>query len=510
MKKTALIIMVITVASKILGLGREITLSYFYGVSSISDAYLLSITIPAVIMGFIGAVISTGFIPMFSNLKRNYGITIGNRYTNNVVNLLLIVCTVIVLLGLLYTNQLVRLFASGFEGETLELAVNFTRISILSIYFSSLLLVFCDYLKVNGSYTIPILIGFPLNILTITSIFLSKNQSVLILSIGSLVAIASQLIFILPFVLKKGYSYKPILNMKDEHVRNMLYIAIPVMIGVTVNQLNVLVDRTLASQIAVGGISAITYATRLNTFVQGIFVVSIVTVMYPVISKFAADNNMLDFKKSISESISGINLFVLPATVISMIFAQPLVKLIFGRGEFGADAISMTASVLFFYSIGMVGFGLRDVLSKAFYSLQDTKTPMINGIISMVINIVLNVILSRFLGLGGLALATSISAILCTGLLFISLRRKIGSLGLKNLCVTFLKLLVASLLMGMVAKLIYNLFTDYIGSNISLLTSLGVGGVVYLVIVYYMKIEDAVTLVSSFKRKLVGPRKNIR
>jgi len=184
----------------------------------------------------------------------------------------------------------------------------------------------------------------------------------------------------------------------------MVYIALPVIIGVSVNQINVLVDRTIASRVAEGGITALNYASRLNGFVQGIFVLSITTALYPMISKMVAESNMEGLKKSVSEAISGINLLVIPATVGSMIFAEPVVMLLFGRGKFDVEAIAMTSAALFFYSLGMLGFGLREVLSRAFYSLQDTKTPAINATIAVVMNIIPNIILSKYMGIGGLAL----------------------------------------------------------------------------------------------------------
>ncbi|KPU27361.1 membrane protein [Caloranaerobacter sp. TR13] len=502
MKKTAIILMILTIFSKIFGFARDITLSYFYGASNISDAYLISITIPMVIFSFIGTGIATGYIPMYSKIENSSGIVEANIYTNNLVNVLIVMCTFIVILGFLFTNQIVKLFASGFEGDTLVLAVKFTKISLLGIYFTGVVYIFKGFLQIKGNYTIPALVGFPLNFIIILSIFISSKTNILVLSIGSVIAIASQLILVLPSAYKKGYKYEFILNIKDEHIKDMAYIALPVIIGVSVNQINILVDRTLASQIAIGGISALNYANRLNGFVQGIFVISIATVMYPMISKMAVENNMIGLKKTLSEAISSINLLVLPATVGAMIFAEPIVRLLFGRGAFDANAISMTSYALFFYSIGMVSFGLREVLSRAFYAMQDTKTPMINAAIAMVMNIILNIILSKFLGIGGLAFATSISAIFCTVLLFISLRKKIGSFGMKSIIISFIKILCASLVMGVIAKVSYNILLNSINANLSLIISIGIGAVIHFIIIYFMKIEEVDTMVSTLKKKL--------
>lgn len=502
MKKTALLLMIITIISKLVGFARDLTLSYFYGASSITDAYLISITIPSVIFGFIGTGIATGYIPMYSKIEKLEGSNEGNRYTNNLVNILLVLCTILFVFGLIFTVPIVKLFASGFEGETLEMAISFTRVTLVGMYFTGLISVFNGFLQIKGNYAIPALIGFPMNFFTIIAIIISSKGNVLLLSVGTVIATASQLLLVLPFTYKKGYKYKPVFDLKDKHIKNMVNIALPVIIGVSVNQINVLVDRTLASRVAEGGISALNYANRLNGFVMGIFVLSITTALYPIISKMVAEDNMDGLKKSVSEAISGINLLVIPATVGFMIFSEPIIRLLFDRGKFDAQAITMTSGALFFYSLGMIGFGLREVLSRAFYSLQDTKTPAINATIAVLLNIILNIILSRFMGIGGLALATSISAILGTILLYVSLRKKIGSFGMKNLSISFVKIIGASLVMGLIAKLSFNTMKGAVGQNISLVIAIGIGAVVYGVMIYFMKVEEVDVLVGMLKDKL--------
>ena len=142
MKKTAFLLMMITIVSKLVGFGREITLSYFYGASNISDVFLISLTIPNAFFSFIGAGISTGYIPLYSEIEQKYGEKGGIRYTNNLVNTLFVLCSGIIVFGLLFTDYIVKIFASGFEGDTLALAIKFTRISIFGIYFTCLINIF--------------------------------------------------------------------------------------------------------------------------------------------------------------------------------------------------------------------------------------------------------------------------------------------------------------------------------------------------------------------------------
>ncbi|NLZ49100.1 MAG: murein biosynthesis integral membrane protein MurJ, partial [Clostridiales bacterium] len=455
MKKTALLLMIITIVSKIFGFGREIALSYFYGATNISDVFIISQTIPNVIFSFIGTGISTGYIPSYSKIEQKFGKNEGVRYTNNLVNILLILCTGIIIIGLIFTDKIVKIFAAGFEGDTLALAVRFTRISLFGIYFTGLINIFGGFLRLQGNYVIPASVGFPMNIFIILSIFLSSKTNVSVLAIGSVIAAASQLALFIPFLRRKGYRYKFLVDINDENTKKMIYVALPIILGVSAKEINVLVDKTFASSIAVGGISALNYASKLNGFVRGLFVTSIATVMYPMISKMVAQNNFDGLKKSVSEAINLIIIFVIPSTIGAMIFVEPVVKLLFGRGAFDPKAISMTSNALFFYSIGMASFGLRDILSRVFYSMQDTKTPMINAFISLGLNIILNMILSRFLGIGGLALATSIASIFCTGLMFVSLRKKIGPFGMKNTTISFIKILASSLVMSVVAYVVY-------------------------------------------------------
>ncbi len=504
MRKTAFLIIILTIISKVLGFGREITLSYFYGVSNISDAYLISSTIPTFVFALIGTGLAASFIPMYNKITQEKGDFSANKFTNNLINFIIVVSTLIILFTLIYTAPIVKLFASGFDDETLGLAVTFTRVSILGIYFSGLGYIFRSYLQIKGSFAAPALVGLPYNFFIITSIVLSFIfESVLILPIGIVTAFMFQVIFLFPSLKRHSFIYKVTFNMKDRDIRKMVYLSLPVIIGVSANEINSLVDRTLASQIAVGGISALNYASTLNSFIQGIFSLSIATVIYPAISKMAINNKLHDLKKTVSRAISAINLLVIPCTVGAMIFARPIVSMLFGRGAFDDQAISMTSYALFFYSIGMFGVGIREILSRAFFSLQDTKTPMVNAAIAMIINIILNIILSKYLGIGGLALATSISAIICSILLMGSLKKKIGPVGIKKILISFFKISFASILMGVIAKLSYDFITaNLLTQGLSLLISIIIGFLSYLVIIYLMKIEGVDIIVNAVKRKI--------
>ena len=496
--------MIFGVVSKVIGFGREITLAYFFGASSVSDAYLISLTIPMVIFSFVGVAVKTTYIPLFSEIINNDGVSAGNSFTDNVICCLMAICTLIVLVVLGFTTQIVKLFASGFAGDTLLIAVQLTKFTIVAIYFTGINYIYEAFLQVNRNFIVPGLIGIPLNIIVIISIVLASKGNFKLLAVGQVAAVFSQMLLLSIFMYKNGYRFKLAINIKDKYILKMMVLSLPVMIGTSDNQINKLVDRTLASNILEGGISALVYANKLNLFIHGTFSLAIATVLFPQISKMASDNNIEGLKSNLSKSIIGIIVLVLPVTVGTVIFSTPIVDLLFGRGAFGTDAVVLTANVLVFYSIGMVGYGMREVLSGAFYSMQDTKTPMINAVIGMVLNVILNVILSKYLGICGLALATSISALVTTGLLFIGLRRKIGLFGDNQFAKSVVKISTASICMGLIAKFgnDYLLFISG-NSSLALFLSVVLGAFSYFIMVSFMGIDEVEEVVVAVKRKIV-------
>ncbi|MGG2467867.1 murein biosynthesis integral membrane protein MurJ [Paraclostridium bifermentans] len=506
--KSAFWLMVVTMLSKVLGFGREIVLSYFYGTSAYSDVYIVSMNIPLVVFSSIGVALVTTFIPLYQEALNSKGEERALKFSNNVMSIVVILSIILGVLGFIFAEPLVKLFAVHYTGEKLALAVKFVRIMIGGVVFIGLSNLMTSYLQIKGDFTIPGMIGFPNNIVIITSIILSAvTGNIYILAIGTLIGMLSQFLFQVPFAIKKGYKFKPTIDFKDEYLRKMLILVLPVLIGVAVNQVNAMVDRSLASGLGDGVITALNNANRLNGFVMGLFIATLGAVIYPTLSKLSSENNKEKFAESVANSVNCINLLVIPASIGAIVLATPVVRILFERGAFDERSTVLTATALVFYSIGMVGFGLRDILDKVFYSLKDTRVPMINGIISVLLNIILNIILVKVMGHGGLALATSLSAIICIFLLFRSLKKKIGYYGQDKIRATFIKTLVASTVMGVVTYFVYKFLFGVLGLGfiqeaISLGISIAVGGVIYLALIVVFKVEEVNMAIDMIKKKL--------
>lgn len=499
--KATIALMIVTIISKILGFGREVVLGAAYGTTSYSDIYITAMNIPSVLFSAIGTAIATTFIPLYYENENIGGKKKSLIFTNNIFNIIFVIGIVISGLAFLFTDKLVGVFAIGFEGEKLVKAIEFTRIMILGGLAIILSNIISSYLQIKEEFIIPGLVGLPFNIIIIISIILSVKINIYILPIGTLIAMTSQLLFQMPFAYKKGYKYVPTINLKDEYIKKMVWLVTPVFIGVGVNQVNAMIDRTLASTLFEGAISALNYANRLNLFVTGLFIVSISAVVYPMLSKLSSYNDNKEFSETVAKSVNSVILLVIPASIGAIALAKPIVKVLFERGAFDATATDMTAIALIFYSIGMVSFGLRDILGKVFYSLQDTKTPMVNGALAMITNIILNIILVKYMGHAGLAFATSLSAIFCIILLFRSLNKKIGNFGQKKIIKVFIKSLIASLIMGVITRWGYNMILATLGVGtiyevMSLFISIIIGIIVYSILIMTLKIEE-VTMIKE-------------
>ncbi len=507
-KKATILVMIITLLSKITGFLREILLGSAYGATYVTDAYLVALTIPQTLFASIAAAIGTTYIPLYSRIRVEEGPEEAVRFTNRVLNVVVFVSTALAVVGMVFTRPIVSLIAMGFKGEVLKLAISFTRITFPMIIFIGMCQVFMSFLQANNEFTLPALIGIPNNMIIIATLLLSGMVGPYGLVVGTFVGSVIQVAVLLPGVFKKDYRYRRVLSFKDSYVVKVVALALPVMLGSTVQQLNALIDRMLASGLPEGSISALNFANKLNGFAYGLFTISLSTVIYPLLSRLSAEKDMAGFKDKLVKALNVITLIILPITVGAVVLRQPIVSVLFERGQFDARATAMTASALMFYSLGMVFYGYRDVLNKTFYSLQNTKTPMLNGVLTVLCNIVLNLILVRFMQHDGLALATSLSAMIMTFLLFINLRKRIGGVGGKKLIGAFLKCGIASLIMGIVVYWLDGIAAEYLSLSSTIMRFLiltleiGLGALLYFALVYLFRVEEAKWIVDMAKRRL--------
>jgi len=455
--KAASVIMIITLLSKVSGFLREITFAAKFGTSVSMDAYNIATVIPMTLFVAVTAAIATTVVPIFTEYFQKEGKQKAFDFINNLLGVVLVATVILTFLGFTFAPYLVKFVAPAFTGEKFELTVKITTILLPTMVLIAASNIFTGALQAMEHFTVPAMIGIPYNIIVITvAILYGGKFGITAVAYSTIIATFIQTLVHLPVLYKLGYRFKLRVNFKDEGVKRVILLAMPVLVGTGVQTINVYVDRVIASFLPDGSIAALSYANRLKTFALGVFSTSIATAIYPVLSQHSVADDKEGFLKSLNFVVSGILYVLIPVSVGAMVLRVPIIKVLFERGAFDEKSTYLTSIALFYYAIGMTAYGLRDVLSRSFYSMKDTKTPMINGAIAVLLNIALNLILVRYLKLGGLALSTSIAAIFATFLLFTSLKRKLGKIGGKYMFMSFIRAMFASVVMGVVVHFVYN------------------------------------------------------
>ncbi|WP_304195765.1 murein biosynthesis integral membrane protein MurJ [Peptostreptococcus stomatis] len=493
--RATVLLMIVTIVSKILGLFRDSVLASAYGTGKYAAVYSTANSISTILFAVIGTALATSLIPLYNKLASEDSTERAMGFLNSVVNLVVIVCLSIAGLGIIFAGPLVKVFAPGYQGDVYTLCVQYTRILLPSIVFVGLANIFTSYLQIKKRYVIPGFIGMPYSIIIIVSIYLSLKTSPMVLVIGTLIAISAKALFQLPFVYKEGYRYRPKINLKDPVMKDMMILILPVVIGVGANQINSIVDKSLASLLGTEVVASFSYAIKLYEFVQALFITSILAVIYPRLSSMIVSDRMDSFLNSLKKTMNVIIVALVPIIVGCIVLSRQIVEVLFQRNAFTSKDTTMTASILWIYVIGILAFALRDVLTRGFYSMEDSKTPMINSIISIVFNISLNLILVKPLGYKGLAIATAVSAYIGLLLFNRSMRKKIEGYSSRDNYIVFLKSLFAALIMGLGVKLVYGIVASSLVGGllfklIALASAVGVGVIVYALIMHFLRVEE--------------------
>ncbi len=495
MKKITIILIFIALISKISGFGREVALSHFYGATAVSDAYIIATSLPSTLLAFVGVAITTAYIPMLNKVIESDGEKAGNAYTFNLISAVSAFVLMVFIVFQLFLPNIISVLAMGFDEHTFNLAVSFGHIILFSLFATGPVYILSGFLQVKKKFVVASLIGLPLNIIIIASIIIGARYTPTIMAIGTGIAAYAQMAFLLFHVYKDRPECQYKIDWNDSYIKETLRMSVPVIIGASVNQVNVLIDKTIASTIISGGVSVLNYANRLQYFVQSVFVASMISVLFPALSALAQKNKMQEIRSVIREGLSLINFFLVPATFGILIFSRQIVELLFGRGAFDDKAVMLTSSALFFYSIGMLGFGYREVFAKIMYSLHDTKTPAYNASVGVCVNIALNLMLSKIMGLSGLALATSLSAIITAIGMWYGVRKKVG--GFTIITKNAIKIFFASIGMSLLAKIAYSAMSPRIGADPALIGAVFIGVFSYSIIAMILKIEE-IDMVKKF------------
>lgn len=505
--KAAGAIAVVSLISKVLGFLRETCMAAVFGASRVTDAYLVATIIPWMLFAVVSGALTMSMIPVYTRRVHDAGQEAGRRFVDALSTLVIGVCLIAVLIGMAAASPLVRLAAPAYHGEIFRLTVSLTRVLLPMMIFFGLAAVLTGYLQASERFTWPALTGIPFNLIMIMAIFLGgRRYGIIAVAVGMVLAALSQLVVLSPGLLSGGYRFRLVLDLKDPGLRQVGRLLFPIMLATGCMQLGLTVDRMMASGLEAGSISALNYGNLLTQLPLGIFSMAVNTVLYPTFARLAADHDLAGLRSSVAAGVRVTLFLIIPMMVALIALREPMVRILFERGAFDSRATGLTACAVLFFSLGLVAMGLRDMLSRVFFSLQDTITPMLIGLGAVLINAVLNYCLIQPLGLGGLALATSLSSILAVSLLFWFLRRRLDGIGGREIWGGFWRTAVAGGVMGLVLSVGWSVLGGQTAGK-GLLWNAGclgltllLGGVSYYLVTVFMRLPEADLFLDNGKK----------
>lgn len=501
MRNTSILLMFITILTKCFGLAREKALAHFFGTSPMASIFLIAFSLPMVLANLFSGSIASGYIPIYNGVSDREGEESAYKFTSNLANIVAILAIIISFLAILFAENLVQTLSPGFNGDVFTKAVYMSRITSISILATAVASIYKAYLQVKNHFLISMFHSVLMNVILIITMYLGRDQNITVLAIGILLAFLLQYVIFIPFIAKSGYRYTLEWNPNNVHMKSLLVLIFPILISTSVMELNLIINKAIASQVSLSGISIINYATKIQGFITGIVVTSIITVTYPQMSRLAEREDKTKLGKVFGESISLMSLLVIPASLGLIVFADEIVRLLFLGGAFGEKDVLETGRVLMFYGVGLLGIGVREIGIRIFYSCKQTRAPIWNSVFMVSTNILLSFILSRRLGLIGLAIGTSASLVLgAIGILF-AIRKILPSLGLREKAFNLAKIIFSSLVMVIVAKGLNIILLHYFSSNLSLLLSILLAGFIYLSEIYIFNIEELSDLKRLSRKK---------
>ena len=417
-----------TLVSRVLGLVRDVVIASAFGAGASADTFFVAFRIPNFFRRLFGeGAFSHAFVPVLGEYRVSRSEEELRDLVSHVAGTLGAVLLAVTAAGILAAPVLVHVFASGFaaDPDQAALTASLLRLTFPYLLFISLTAFAGGILNTWGRFGIPAITPSLLNLsLIAAAIGLAPrfDEPVTALAWGVLAGGAAQLAFQLPFLWRIGMLVRPRLRRAHEGVRRIVRLIVPAVLGVSVAQVNLLVDTQFASYLATGSISWLYYSDRLMEFPLGVFGIALATVALPSLAARHAENDTGGFHATLDWALRLVLVIAVPAALGLGLLAVPMISTVFQYGEFGAHAVRMSALSLSAYASGLVAFVAVKVLAAGFHARQEMRIPVRIAVVAMVANVVFNVLLIGPLAHAGLALASSLAAWLNAALLLKSLR----------------------------------------------------------------------------------------
>jgi len=489
--------------SRVAGLVREVVAAGYFGTSAAMSAFQLAFLIPNLIRSlFADAALSAAFIPVFTELLEDGRRREAFRLAGAMFGLILAVLgTITVLMILLAPVLIPMLTGSEFDAELDTLTVGLSQVMFPIVVLLGLNGLVVGVLNAHDHFAIPALAPVVWNLVIIVALVALQgrfdgDERIYAYAIGVLVGTIVQLAMSIAAFRSIGFSMRISVNWRDPRIRQILVLMLPVTIGLGLINFNMLINGILASEVSEQAYAAINYAFRIYMLPQGMFSVAVATVLFPALSRLAARRDVAGLRGVLGTGTRQIALLLIPATVATLVLAEPMTRLVYERGEFDADSTDMVSEALFWFSFSLPFAGVNLLLTRAFFSLQRPWMPTALAALALLINAIVSYALYEPFGIGGIVFGTLASSIVMTAGQAAALRRQLDGLELGRTLRACLLMLAASALLGLVAYGVWRGLDELLGrALIAQVVSVGAavtaGTAVYAAVLLALRVPEA-------------------
>ena len=510
----SLILTVAALASRLLGWIRLLVIGSQFGASRELDAYFAAFRIPdAIFQLVVAGALSAALIPVFAGYRARGQDREAWQLASSVINLVLIALAALSLVMAVFAPIFVPIVAPGFDAPTTELTIRMTRVMLLSPVLIGMGAVVTGILNTYQQFTVPAIAPLLYNVAIIgAAIFLAPIMGVEGLAVGVAIGSLAHLAVQLPNLARVGQRYDLTIGLSHPGVRRVAWLMGPRTLGLAAGQINFLISTVLASGLPEGSLTAYNYAFQLSQIPVGVIGVSIAVALFPTLSADAALGRIGEIRRQVAGAVRVLVFVAAPLTAVMIVLREPLTSVFYQYGLFSQSATDRTASALLFFAIGLVGHIVVHVLTRAFYAMQDTRTPVAWAIVAVAINVPLMATLVGPMGVEGLALALSIASVIeVIGLLW-SLRRRLESVDevaiVRSVARAGVAALAAALLMlgglTVVEGSLGGLLDNALGRLLALLVLSAAGGAIFVLVAAALRAPELAQLRGIFRRRRGG------
>lgn len=505
--KTMSFMSVIIFCAKFMGLFRETLIGSVYGQGYSSDIINTASQIPLLFFDMtLGVAILSTFVPVFNNFLLKDGRERAEKFACNFISIVSLASALVSVFGIIFSKQIVSLIAGGYGAEKIAETAYLLKILFPSIIFTAVAYIAVGLLQSYGEFNIPSVISLVSNLIMIAYLMIFGDKFGLTgVVVSMFVAWAMQLFVQLPSLYKKGFKYRPTLSFRDSGIKDVVKLALPVLISSWVQPICTLINTRVGSSLGDGAVSGLNWANKIYIIMVGVFAYAVTNFIFPKLSRQSAKGDEDGFAETTRTSL-GWTVFIIGLIgALFIALAEPIIKVVFEHGKFSAQSTKVTATALYYYSFGMIGYAICEILNKSFYAIKDGVTPMVVSILGVGVNIgaVYALVYIFRMEIGGLALASAISSVFIALCLMVMINKRKKSVITKGFVLDLVKILVCGAAAALLAGIIYGKVDLYLSGGmfvtlVKLCIAAIPAAILYILLALVLRLE----MIKNLRRKI--------